>query len=359
MTYFEPCDAYGPQPSPKSLRMRILLILALAGAFTLSACKQDARKASHDATISGLELITQDNPELEYENLRLYPIIADASYIRENAGAAQYINLGDAIANHRFRITEKKPFGRFEDQGAVNTLTIQNKSEEMVFLMAGDVVQGGKQDRVIAQDLVVPPRTITDIAVFCVEPHRWQARDEEGLAPADAPRQTEKNKGTYAFTGYYNVAGNDIRRSITQSKSQQEIWDQVGEVTSIHNAQTPTGTYTALEQSTSFTEARTRYLRFFEDKFSQNQNVAGIVAVTGDKVIGTDIFAHPALFQKQYKALIYSYITDAITSGEPVRMQESEVKQYGEKVWKKFQAEEGFESCRYEFQGLMVHFVDL
>lgn len=339
--------------------MRISPILAVVVLFSLSACDQDRRKTSADAAAPELELLTQANPELEYENLRLYPIIADAAYIRENAAAAQYVNLGDAMADHRFRITEKKPYGRFEDQGAVNTLTIQNKSDKVAFLMAGDVIQGGKQDRVIAQDMVVPPRTITDIAVFCVEPHRWQARQEDGANDTHDPRQAEKNKSTYAFTGYYNVAGNDIRRSVTHSKNQQEVWDKVGEVTAIHNAQTSTGAYAALEQSASFTEARTRYLRFFEDKFSQNPNVTGIVAVTGNKVVGTDIFAHPALFKKQYKALIHSYITDAVTSGEPVRMQESEVKQYGEQVWQKFQAEEGFEESRYEFQGMMIHFADL
>ncbi|MCB0598678.1 MAG: hypothetical protein H6557_27775 [Lewinellaceae bacterium] len=339
--------------------MKISPVLAFALLLTFSACRQETRKTPESAEPTGLALRTQASPELEYENLRLYPITADAAYIEKNAAAAEYKNLGEAIGNPRFRITEKKPFGRFEDQGAVNTLTVQNKSEDMVFLMAGDVIQGGKQDRVIAQDLVVPPRTITDLAVFCVEPHRWQAREQETPAAAEDPRQSEKNKRIYAFTGYYNVATNDIRRSATQSKNQQAVWDEVGKVTAVHNAQTSTGAYAALEQSESFTQARARYLSFFGDKFDRSEDVVGVVAVTGDEVIGMDIFAHPALFKKQYKALLHSYVTDALTGGAPASMEEAAMKRYEERAFRKFGEEDGLENEKYEFQGLMVHFVDL
>ncbi len=336
--------------------MRIAPILTLAVLFFLSACRHEHGNARKEGNPVGLEINTRPNPELDFENLRLYPVVAEAAFIERHAAAANYKNLKEAIHNHRFRITEKKPFGRFEDMGAVHTLTVQNKSEDTVFLMAGDVVQGGKQDRVIAQDRVIPPRTITDIAVFCVEPHRWQA---QGEVDTDGSRQQEQNKHIYAFTGYYNVAAKDIRRSATHSKNQQEVWDKVGELTAIHNAETATGTYAALEQSETFTKNRARYLQFFEDKFDDTENVVGVLAVTGGQVIGTDIFAHPALFKKQYKALIHSYITDAMSIGEPVRMEGEEVEQYGEKLWQKFQAEEGFKASRFEFQGLMVHFADL
>lgn len=339
--------------------MRNSPVLAFAFLLFLSACGPEGQRPHDEAGIPGLDVITKAGPELEYENLRLYPITADAAYIKNHAAAARFKNLGEAIGNHRFRITEKKPFGRFEDQGAVNTLTVQNKSEDTVFLMAGDVVQGGKQDRVIAQDLVVPPRTITDIAVFCVEPHRWQARSDNGPGAADDPRHSEQNKKIYAFTGYYNVAANDIRRSATQSRNQQQVWDEVGKVTAVHNAQTATGAYAALENSESFTRARARYLRFFEDKFDGAEDVVGVVAVTGSEILGTDVFAHPELFKKQYKALIHSYITDAVTSGQPVRINEEEVESYEEKVWRKFRQEDGFEEAKYEFGGMMVHFVDL
>lgn len=338
--------------------MRITSILVFSVFLILSACRQEQRETRNGANPTGLKINTRANPDLEFENLRLYPISADAAFIEKHAAAAQYQNLREAIGNHRFRITEKKPFGRFEDLGAVNTLTVQNKSEDVVFLMAGDVVQGGKQDRVIAQDLVSPPRTITDIAVFCVEPHRWQAQGETEEA-ADDPRQQEQNRHIYAFTGYYNVAANDIRRSAARSKNQQEVWDEVGKLTAVHNAQSATGAYAALEQSESFTEARARYLRFFEDKFEDTDNVVGIVAVTGDEVMGADVFGHPALFKKQYKALIHSYITGAATSGQAVQMKQKDMDKYEEKIWQKFQMEEGYEDAKYEFGGLMVHFADL
>ena len=83
------------------------------------------------------------------------------------------------------------------------------------------------------------------------------------------------------------------------------------------------------------------------------------VAVTGDEVIGMDIFAHPALFKKQYKALLHSYVTDALTGGAPASMEEAAMKRYEERAFRKFGEEDGLENEKYEFQGLMVHFVDL
>lgn len=339
--------------------MRTIPIFTLAILLACAACKQQPSDSLQTGASPELELQAEASPELEFEHLRLYPILAGETYINRHAAAAAYQSLREAIGNHRFRITEKKPFGRFDDLGAVNTLTVQNKSEETAFLMAGDVVQGGKQDRVIAQDMVVPPRTIADIPVFCVEPHRWQAQPEEGPAAENDPRTAEQNKRIYAFTGYYNVAANGIRRSATLSKNQQEVWDRVGQVTALHKAESSTGAYAALEGSGPFTQARSRYLSFFEDKFDGTENVVGIVAVTGDEFIGADIFAHPELFKKQYKALIHSYITDAITHGEKVRVESAEVKRYEQQLWKKLRGEENSDATRYEFNGMMIHFAGL
>ena len=112
-------------------------------------------------------------------------------------------------------LQRKKPYGRFEDSGAVNSLTVQNKSQDTVFIMSGDVVQGGRQDRVIAMDMVVPPRTITDIPVFCVEQNRWSYMENDQMID---DHQAQQNKKIYAFTGYYNVASNDLRKTVNQSK---------------------------------------------------------------------------------------------------------------------------------------------
>ena len=44
--------------------------------------------------------------------------------------------------------------------------------------MAGEVVKGGKQDRVIAQDVVLAPGETIDLNAFCVEKNRWVTKNE-------------------------------------------------------------------------------------------------------------------------------------------------------------------------------------
>lgn len=295
------------------------------------------------------------NPELQYEHLHLYPILAEESFVNTHLSVANLNNLKEGIANERFRITEKKPYGRFDDTGAVNSLTIQNKSKDTVFIMAGDVVQGGKQDRVIAQDLVVPPKTITDIHVFCVEQGRWTYQDEGNSDEQIA----ENNKKIFAFTGYYNVASHEIRKTVKGEKNQEAIWQKVGEVTALNNATNATSAYTGLEKSEDFTAQRDKYLRFFDGKVIDMENVIGMVAVSGNQILGADIFAHPNLFKKQYEALLHSYVTEAITNGKPVKVSEAEMQAYAKKLKAKYLESELGSDAKFGFEGIMIHFTDI
>src|SRR5690606_1035393 len=59
----------------------------------------------------------------------------------------------------------------------VNELKIENAGEKEVFIQAGDIVKGGRQDRVLTVSLVLPPRSgPVPVAAFCVEAGRWSAR---------------------------------------------------------------------------------------------------------------------------------------------------------------------------------------
>jgi hypothetical protein len=48
--------------------------------------------------------------------------------------------------------------------GVVNTLLVSNRGDRPVYAMAGELLIGGKQDRIIGQSLVLPPRA-SDVAV--------------------------------------------------------------------------------------------------------------------------------------------------------------------------------------------------
>src|SRR5262249_22771701 len=58
---------------------------------------------------------------------------------------------------------------------------IENLSSEEVFVLSGDVVKGGKQDRTLPYDALIGPRSgQVSVDSFCVEQGRWSKRGDEG-----------------------------------------------------------------------------------------------------------------------------------------------------------------------------------
>jgi len=74
-------------------------------------------------------------------------------------------------------------------RASVNQLVLINRSKRPLLLLAGELVSGGKQDRVIGKDRIVPvgaPPLPLD--VFCVEHGRWTAaRNSQPQKPLSIP----------------------------------------------------------------------------------------------------------------------------------------------------------------------------
>src|SRR5262245_51968962 len=101
------------------------------------------------------------------------------------------------------------------ETGDVNRLTIQNRSNHDVFVQGGDIVKGGQQDRVLALDLIVPPKSRRiPIDAFCVEQGRWSRRGNEAVT---------------AFSESNNaLATKDLKIAAKARRSQGEVWANVG-----------------------------------------------------------------------------------------------------------------------------------
>src|SRR5262245_65451451 len=81
------------------------------------------------------------------------------------------------------------------ETGDVNRLTIQNRSNQDVFVQAGDIVKGGQQDRTLALDLIVPPKSRRiPIDAFCVEHGRWSRRGDEAVTAFSASNNRSEER---------------------------------------------------------------------------------------------------------------------------------------------------------------------
>jgi hypothetical protein len=103
---------------------------------------------------------------------------------------------------------------RVRETGDVNRLTIQNLSGREVFVQAGDIVKGGQQDRTLALDMIVPPKSgRIPIDAFCVEHGRWSRRGNEAVT---------------AFSASNNMlASKELKIAAKARASQGDVWANV------------------------------------------------------------------------------------------------------------------------------------
>jgi len=239
------------------------------------------------------------------KKLRLYPIYANNHFKEEFENLEKFTSLEKAIVDNEIKLTE------INKSGTVNKLLAENTSKKSIYLLAGEVVKGGKQDRVIGQDIIINPGEVKHIDAFCVEQGRWQ----------------EKESGIH-FDGYMSISSPDVRKAAILNKNQAEVWEKVAEVTTANNANTKTGTYTELENSEHYNTEVNQYMEVFSSIWDSNSDVVGVIAVTADRIIGCDIFATHDLFTNSYNNLLKSYITEAITHGDTVTISNNKVQLY-------------------------------
>src|SRR5579863_6254897 len=121
---------------------------------------------------------------IRHGNLTVFPVVAAKSY-----STSEFLTLDEGLRSGDVVVTEaggvqglirrhSTPAIR-HDGAQVNRLVLVNNSKRPLLLLAGEIVTGGKQDRVIGKDRIVPPESDpVDLSVFCVEPGRWVATTE-------------------------------------------------------------------------------------------------------------------------------------------------------------------------------------
>ncbi len=180
------------------------------------------------------------------------------------------------------------------ETGDVNELSAENVSADFqVFIQACDIVKGGKQDRILAHDLLLPPKSgKVAIASFCCESGRWARRGGEDERAFSSSRNS--------------VATNDVKLAARKDVSQRLVWSNVGKA-QMALGEKAGGDVRAPESATSLQlsleNARLRDL--FENRKKKlagildgKDDVIGYAVVINGKVVGVDVYASSLLFKK-------------------------------------------------------------
>jgi len=264
---------------------------------------------------------------VSYENISVYPVVS--SYSQDTSS---FLTLEEGLATGEVAVREKgsETMVRGRDGrpvylpqpssgGSVNQLVLINRSRRPLLLLAGELVSGGKQDRVIGKDRIVPaggPPLPLD--VFCVEHGRWT--------------------GSAQFAAANTIVHPSVRESAAVDQVQTKVWESVRNGTNVApppaapaariaqpNIQGAiagngrTEAYEKIYESRAVGVSIDDFVDEVQRRFHsatvglKGERVVGVVVAYGGDVAWSDIFASGDLFDHYWRKLLRSYAVEALT----------------------------------------------
>ena len=252
----------------------VVAVLTVSVAVMLAGC---ARSGEGTAMADGSRI----SGPFTHDNLAVFLIHGP-----DKIQGKTYLTLQEAMEAKKVVVAET---------GNVNELTIENVSNEDVYIQSGDIVKGGRQDRTIQNDLVCPAKSgKMPLAAFCVEHGRWSGRGNEAASQF----------GSSAM----NLSSKALKVAAKGANDQSAVWAEVS------NAQGKMSTNAG--RSVASTQSASSLQLSLEDKGVQEaigayqSELAGIVDKKADvigyafaingKLNSVDVYASHSLFIKMW-----------------------------------------------------------
>jgi len=265
-----------------------------------------------------------------YENVTLFPVIASArvdtsGFVTLDQGLASgdvvVREMGDVILR---RTRDGRPLPSPQGRDEVNRLVLINRGRKPLLLIAGELVSGGKQDRIIAKDRIVAPGgEPLPLDVFCVEHGRWA--------------------GAAQFNASKVIVHPSVREQAVVVQSQTRVWASVREATTAPAAgstgapsaapisarvidnlvatDAPTESYAKVYRESRLGRSVDAVADELERRFrraigvGKESRLVGVVVAYGGEVAWSDVFASNGLFEQYWPKLLRSYVTEALARG--------------------------------------------
>jgi len=275
---------------------------------------------------------------ITYENISVFPVVA--GYTNDTS---HFLTLEEGLASGEVVVSEQGAAGlsrsrdgwprpTYSGGASVNQLVLINHSKRPLLLLAGELVSGGKQDRIIGKDRIVPVGAEPlPLDVFCVEHGRWSSGAN--------------------FSAAKTIVHPSVREQAAVKQKQEEVWYAVRNGTTAKaeasgaaagvggDAAAPTAAprvdsqaLTVIVTNEAQTESydkiynRSRRIGGNVDSFVaevqrrfahetsglKSARVVGVVVAYGGDVAWSDIFASEDLFYKYWTKLLRSYAVEAL-----------------------------------------------
>lgn len=243
----------------------------------------------------------------QFKNFKLIPIRTNGlGSPGIDATKGEIISLQEGLRSGMVTISER---GTASTEN-VHWLRLHNNTTKPVFVGSGELLIGGRQDRMVTKDtILVPAGKDQYIPVMCVEEGRWSDKEKK-------------------FT-YGSYANPRLRKVLDQTKNQVRIWREISKQLDSNKITSHTLAYMAPHPDKKMPLYRNEYLDFFLNKFrNSDSTIVGFVCISGKKIMGCDAFVGTRLFYDNLDALLQGYVDEAIRFGETPDVSNRLVKSY-------------------------------
>jgi len=306
-----------------------LLALCVAGLAAFALLRPCLAPAGQVAVASPYKVLAP----IRHGNLTVFPVVANTTYdTHDFLTLDEGLHAGDVVVSEsgtlrplvrprHSDIRDPRPGG---GGAQVNQLVLVNNSKRPLILLAGEIVTGGKQDRVIGKDRLVPAESDPiDLGVFCVEPGRWTG-----------PKMSFNSLDSA-------MAQPAVRGRAMADKDQAKVWAEVRNMQVEVTAGTPspaavaalgggTTSYAQVMQEPDVKQKVDEVAAPIQHDYQslikqlRDRNAVGVVVAVNGEIIWADIFASTNLLEKYWPKLVRSYAAEAIVSS--TRGREAEIK---------------------------------
>ena len=315
--------------------------VVLAAGFALRCTNQVQAAGPIDSAHPAFSVLAP----IESGNLLLFPVVASGK-----TPSSPFLTLDEGIKSGAVEVTEAghvrglvrprpaqgpindgifrpSPQPQYNRGDQVNTLVLVNNSDKPLLLLAGEIVTGGKQDRVIAKDRIVPAGSDPiDLNVFCIEPGRWTEATPVFGASAKSPAMGL-------------MVQPSVRAKAMVEKDQQEVWNSVhGSIDAAIAAPAPRSPGITPNTAGSASPGSTSYARVMQSgavsakvdqaaapvmKSSEQvlvklreQHAVGVVVAVRGEILWADIFSDTDLLARYWTKLVRSYAAESLLDGD-------------------------------------------
>ncbi len=264
-----------------------------------------------------------------YENITLFPVVTSF-----NQDTSPFLTLDEGLSSGDVIVSEQggtglvrnrdgrpMPAPQYNTGASVNQLVLINRGKRPLLLLAGELVSGGKQDRIIAKDRIVAPGADPlPLDVFCVEHGRWSSGSQFSAAKTIVhPSVREKAAVDQEQTKVWGAVRSGTTADASPSAPAPRM--SAANIAAAISSEARTEAYEKIYDSRTVGVSIDTFVEELQRRFAKSvagsngerkMPVVGVIVAYGGEVAWSDIFASNELFNHYWNKLLRSYLIEAL-----------------------------------------------